>query len=140
MLWTVDPAGLHRLRWEIPLSARPGRYRLVVTAKRYRLVSRTFRVRPRLLELRQVSSSPGRVALRLAYPAAVVDEDLTFRPPVADGGRVRYRVGSTTVKAKRRRGPLEVRAPSGTRVTLARGAVRDRFGNRNGEPLTVTVP
>lgn len=141
MLWTVEPDGLHRVRWEIPLRARPGRYRLVVTAKRYRLASRTFRVRPRGLPLASVVAGPGRVAVRLGYPGAVENRDLTFRPAHPRGGRVRFRIGRRTVTVRRRRAPLfSVRARSGTVVTVRRGAARDRYGNRNAAPLTITVP
>ena len=136
MLWTVDPGGLHRLRWEVPLRMKPGVYRLVVTAKRYRLVSRSFRVRPRLLELRQAPAGPGRVTLRLLYPPAVENRDLTFRPPAARGGRVRFQVDGRNVRSR----SLTVHARSGSTVTVPRGAARDRYGNRNGEPLTVVAP
>jgi len=43
MLWTVNDEGAHSVKWEIPLDAKPGRYRLLVTAKRYRVASRPFR-------------------------------------------------------------------------------------------------
>ena len=45
MLWKVDGEGRHTVAWEIPLDAPRGTYRFVVTAKRYRLTSRTFQVR-----------------------------------------------------------------------------------------------
>jgi hypothetical protein len=141
MLWTVDAQGRHRLLWEIPLDAKAGTYRLVVRAKAYRLVSQSFRVYPRSLELRQVASGPGRVAVRLVYPQAIENRDLTFRPPAARGGRVRFRVGRRTVTARRKRASVfSVRAPTGTPVTVATGAARDRFGNKNGEPLSVVTP
>jgi neutral ceramidase len=141
MLWTVDSDGLHRVHWEIPLSAKAGRYRLVVTAKRYRLVSRPFRVNPRSLPIAAVPVGPGRVGVRLSYPEAVVDRDLTYRPAHASGGSLRFRVGGRRRTVKRRRGSvLVVRVPSGTRVTFPRGAARDRYGNRNGAALSAVAP
>ena len=47
-------AGSYTARWEPALSAPTGRYRFVVTARRYRLVSRSFRLRP--------AAQPGRRA------------------------------------------------------------------------------
>ena len=141
MLWTVDPQGLHRVRWQIPLSTRPGVYRLVVTAKRYRLVSRTFRVHPRSLPIEAVPVGRGRVGVQLAYPAAVENRDLIYRPSLANGGSVNFRVGRRVVKVQRPRGTaLSVGVRSGTRVFIRRGAARDRFGNRNAEALSVVAP
>ena len=141
MLWTVDPQGLHRVRWQIPLSTRPGVYRLVVTAKRYRLVSRTFRVYPRALAMESVPAGQARAAVRLAYPAAVENRDLIYRPAWADGGRVRFRVGRRLVTVRKGHGAtIGVRARSGTRVSIAKGAARDRYGNRNAQPLSMIAP
>jgi hypothetical protein len=44
MVWRVDGEGRYALTWSIPPTAPKGRYRLRVTASRYELVSRTFRV------------------------------------------------------------------------------------------------
>jgi hypothetical protein len=140
MLWEVDQNGLHRLRWEVPLGIRRGRYRFVVTAKRYRLVSRTFRVVPGAFALRQVQAGAGRLAVRLAYPEAVENKDLTWRPALSEGGTARFRFNRRLVKRKRRRGAVIVRAPSGTGVTLRSGAFRDRFGNKNAAASTLLVP
>jgi hypothetical protein len=46
IVWTVDDEGRHLAFWRIPGGARAGLYRIVVTANRYRLVSRSFRVDP----------------------------------------------------------------------------------------------
>jgi neutral ceramidase len=43
--WTVDDAGRHEMRWQVPRRARPGRYRVLVSANRYRLRSRPFAVK-----------------------------------------------------------------------------------------------
>lgn len=137
MLWTVNDDGLHSVKWEVPLEARPGRYRLLVTAKRYRLASRPFRVRvTRALKVFGVPARRGRVAVGLQYPGARRDVDLTHRPQYARGGVVRFRVGKRIVRVRRKKGRFfSVRAPRGKRVTVPAGQGRDRFGNRNGAAL-----
>lgn len=137
MVWSVDAGGRYTVRWEIPLNAPRGQYRLVVTAKRYRLVSRTFRVAgASSLQAVQVPGRPGRVAIGLQYPGAIVNVDLTHRPQYASGGVVRFRVGSRTVAVRRKRTRFfSVKAPPGVPVTVPAGAGRDRFGNANGSAL-----
>jgi neutral ceramidase len=120
-LWKVDDQGRYQALWEIPLHLRKGRHRMVVTANRYRLVSRPFRVAPsRGLTLRRVEGG-----VTLDYPPAVRDQDLRHRPASASGGTVRYRDGSRTVTLRRRRGSV-FPVPAGAAVLSA----RDRFGNR----------
>lgn len=139
MLWSVDEEGRYTARWEIPRSAPRGRYRLVVTAKRYRLGSRPFQVNG-TGELRAVPApaDPGRVAVRLEYPAAIENTDLTFRPQFARGGVVRFRVGGRTVAVRSRdERVFSVRVPPGASVTVPAAAGRDRFGNVNGHALTL---
>jgi hypothetical protein len=106
-------------------------YRFVITAKRYRLVSRSFRVlAARSLRLRGVPAGPGRVAVMLEYPQPVRDRDLTYRPTRASGGAVRFRIGGRSVLVRRRRGTtFSVRAPAGRRVSVPGGRARDRHGN-----------
>ncbi|HVE68218.1 MAG TPA: neutral/alkaline non-lysosomal ceramidase N-terminal domain-containing protein, partial [Solirubrobacteraceae bacterium] len=139
MLWTVDGSGLHMARWEIPLSAPRGRYRFVVRAKRYHFASGAFRVLPsRALSLRQVPAGPGRVAVAMQYPAAVRDVDLTFRPQYVNGGVVAFRVGAHTTRIGRSVGKVfRISRPAGVSVTVPAGAARDRWGNVNGNALTV---
>ncbi len=134
MLWKVDGDGRYSVAWEIPLDAPRGRYRLLVTAKRYRLASREFRVfGAGSLEVVQVPARPGRVAVGLQYPGAVRDVDLTHRPQFARGGVVRFRVGSRTVTVRRKSGRFfSVRAPAGASVSVPARRARDRFGNING--------
>jgi hypothetical protein len=120
-LWRADDQGHARLAWEVPVSAPAGTYRFVVSATRYALISRPFEVVPSTrLSLRTV---PGGV--ELAYPHAVVNQDLTSRPLVANGGSIR--LGSGTI---RRRSGTVFPVPGGT--AIAAGAARDRYGNRNG--------
>lgn len=135
MLWRVDSAGRHAARWEIPLDAPVGTYRFVVTGKRYRLVSGTFGVQ-RTRALRAAASGPAAVILE--YPAAVRDVDLTFRPQYADGGVVAFRVGERTTRIGRRAGRVfRISSPPGVAVTVPAGAARDRWGNVNGNALTL---
>jgi hypothetical protein len=128
MLWKVDDQGNYQALWEIPRDLPRGRYRLVVTANRYRIASRNFRVvAARTLALRRVAGG-----LTLDYPSAVRDLDLRFRPPSASGGVVRYRHRGRTVTLRKRRGTV-FPVPEGATVLRA----RDRFGNR---ALTSSTP
>jgi hypothetical protein len=45
IMWLVDDDGVYTAQWHVPPTAIPGRYRFVVTAKRYRLASERFEVR-----------------------------------------------------------------------------------------------
>jgi neutral ceramidase len=140
MLWRVDAAGRHSAQWEIPLDAPTGVYRFVIEAKRYRLVSTSFRVQ-RTSALRAVAAPApraGRLAVVLRYPAAVRDVDLTWRPLHVNGGTVGFRVGTRTVRVSRRAGNVfSVPAPAGTPVSIPAGAARDRWGNVAGNALTL---
>lgn len=139
MLWTVDDAGNYTVKWEVPLAAPRGTYRLRVTAKRYQLASRPFQVNGTGdLEVIEAPAPPGSVAVRLQYPGAIRDVDLTFRPQFSRGGSVRFRVGGRTVRVRRSRldtRAFTVRVPTGASVSVPRAAGRDRFGNVNGEGL-----
>ncbi len=134
MLWKVDDEGRYSVSWEIPLDVPRGTYRLLVTAKRYRLASRTFRVSGTgALQVVPVPARAGRVAVGLQYPGAVRDVDLTHRPQYANGGVVRFRVGNRTVRVRRKRGRFfSVRAPGGVPVSVAPRGARDRFHNVDG--------
>jgi hypothetical protein len=44
VVWTIDPEGRYTARWQVPTAAPAGAYRLVITARRYRLESTTFTV------------------------------------------------------------------------------------------------
>ena len=152
ILWRVDddrPAGARDPR--APLGAprhatgpggrrrselRPGRYRFVVSATRYRLVSRSFRVLPsRALRVTARRGAGGGVQLVLRYPAPVPERDLTARPRRASGGAIRVLVGGR---------PRTLRIPGSGRVsirgsglTVERGAARDAYGNTNARTLRV---
>jgi neutral ceramidase len=145
ILWRVDDArpkvrgiprfragrsGTYRAAWEPPPSAPLGRYRFVITARRYRLVSRAFRLR-RLATLETAIERTRRSAVvRLRYPAAARERDFTARPPLT--GAATLRVGGRQVTVAIRAGVGSVRAPRSARVRLL--AARDRFGNRGRQP------
>jgi hypothetical protein len=113
---------------------------MVVTAKRYRLTSRTFRVfGSRALTVERQDAPGGRFTVALAYPVAKENVDLTYRPHFARGGVVRFRVGSKTVRVKRKRNPyFTISAPAGTPISVAPGAAKDLYKNVNGGGATVS--
>ena len=138
VLWRVDDEGRHSAQWEVPHSAPRGSYRFVVTANRYRVESAPFAVRPtdRLSVLRLRARRKGRVVVRLAYPGADAEDDLTWRPAFARGGRVTFSVTGKRRRVRRARGrTFTVAAPAGASVTVAPGDARDRFGNTNADAL-----
>jgi neutral ceramidase len=131
ILWSVEDAragrsGNYRAAWEPPPSARLGRYRVVVTARRYRLVSRPFRLRPLATLHATFTRRAKSVRLELSYPAAVPERDFTARPRL--NGRAVFRVGGKRVRVAVRDGEGTVRARRSARVRLL--TARDRFGNR----------
>jgi hypothetical protein len=136
MLWKVEDTGRHDAQWEIPLDAPMGIYRLVVTAKRYRLESPQFVVEGgAMMNVVEVPAPAGRVAVALEYPGAERDVDLTHRPDRATGGTVVFRVGNRNVRVRRSGSTFSVAAPAGTPVSIARGRARDRHGNFNREAV-----
>jgi neutral ceramidase len=150
ILWSVDDNGLYSAEWEVPLSAPRGTYRFVVHGNRYRLESTPFRVAPSdALTAQRVDASPGHVAVALGYPAPVVHEDvgtpppdatadLTTRPKTASAGTVTFLVNDRPVTVTvRRGGRFEVPAGPGDEVKVRAGAARDRYGNVNGNDLTL---
>jgi neutral ceramidase len=134
ILWTVSGSN-YRAKWEIPLDVHRGRFRFVITGKRYRLVSHSFRVRSfRDLKVRRVASGPGRVAVALGYPPislrSALDAPITWHPELANGGVVHFRVGGKTRAVRRKRSKVfSVDAPPGTSVSVLPRGARDRFGN-----------
>jgi hypothetical protein len=112
VIWRVDDNSRYDADWEVPRSSPLGAYRIVVTANHYRLVSRAFRVvAATTLSVEQTAAG----AVRVRYPDAVVEQDITFRPALADGGVVR-RSGSS----------------------VAAGGARDSYGNCNGAAVTLS--
>jgi hypothetical protein len=111
IVWRVDGNGRYDAQWEIPRDEPLEPHRMVVTANHYRLVSNTFAVvAATTLSVEQTAGG----SLRVRYPDAVVEKDITFRPALADGATLR-RAGSV----------------------VAAGAARDRYGNCNGADYTL---
>lgn len=140
MLWRVDDQGRYGAYWEIPRDARRGAYRMVVTANRYRLASRPFAVADaNTLRAEQVPAAPGQMAVRLRYPSAIENVDLTSRPRSTSGGSVAFRVNGREVTISRAAGAstFSLRVPAGSSVSVPAGAAHDRFGNANGTALTL---
>ncbi|HSE07296.1 MAG TPA: neutral/alkaline non-lysosomal ceramidase N-terminal domain-containing protein [Nocardioidaceae bacterium] len=133
--------GRYRAFWEVPLDAPTGAYRFVVNAKRYRLTSRSFRVRRGAsVAVRPVRARPGRAAFVLAYPSARPYVDLTYRPAASAGGAATVRVAGRTLLVRARpNGTFSFPAPAGSRVVVPRGAARDPFGNPNTRRVAFTA-
>jgi neutral ceramidase len=111
IVWRVDANGTYTAQWEVPRSEPLGPHRLVITANHYRLVSQPFAVvAATTLSVEETAAG----VVRVRYPDAVVEKDITYRPAVADGGAVR-RSGST----------------------VAAGAATDVYGNCNGAAVTL---
>jgi neutral ceramidase len=147
VLWSVDDdrpqndgpprfaagdKGTYTARWEAPLSAPAGAYRFVVTAKRYRLTSAPFQLVPARSLVATVERGAGSAFVRLAYPPAQENVDLTARPAQPGRGTVRARVGGRTVTARVVRGGARIPTPNGEQVTVPAGGARDAYGNTNG--------
>jgi neutral ceramidase len=145
ILWRVDDAtpkfdgiprfrrgepGTYRAAWEPPRSAATGRYRFVITARRYRLASRPFELVPAANLRATLTRTRGRVTVRLFYPAALAERDFTARPRRVSSGRVTVRVDDKRITRRIRGGAATVAAPAEARVTLIATATRDRFGNQ----------
>jgi hypothetical protein len=126
--WSSDESGAYVAYWEPSLHARKGTYRFVVKAKRYQLVSDTFRLSPSTALVPTVVDG----AVELRYPEAVEDEDWTDRAAAAVGGIVNFAVGKTRVRIRHHR-TARFEIPKGEDVTIPVGAARDRWGNSNGE-------
>jgi hypothetical protein len=139
MLWRSSASGGYSVTWEVPLSAPPGAYRLVVTATRYGLVSRPFTVGPStLLKVTPAAAPSGMAGVRLSFPDPTVNVDLTARPREIAAGVVTFDVGGarTTVR-KSVRGVFLVAAPTGTRVVIPAAGAQDAYGNANAAAVTV---
>ncbi|MCU1590516.1 MAG: hypothetical protein JWP11_1772 [Frankiales bacterium] len=112
IVWRVDSNGRYDAQWEVPRDEPLGAHRFVVTGNHYRLVSGAFAVvAATTLSVEQTAAG----AVRVRYPDAVVEKDITFRPTLADGATLR-RSGSS----------------------VAAGAAHDRYGNCNGAAATLS--
>jgi hypothetical protein len=124
-------AGSYTAWWEPALSAPTGRYRFLVTARRYRVASRPFRLRPAGNLVVAVDRGARTATIRVAYPAAIAEHDFTARPRWAASGRVAVRVDGRRRSARIHAGAATVAAPASARVSVVPGAARDGFGNTN---------
>jgi neutral ceramidase len=132
LLWDVDGDGVYRAFWEVPHSAPRGRYRFVVTGNRYGLRSRSFEV----VNSTAVRVKPVKGGVVLSYRPAVVEQDLTWRPPI-HAGRVMFRVANHPYVVHLHGGRM-FRTPNGSgSVIIPAGAARDRYGNRNADAVTL---
>jgi neutral ceramidase len=130
--WLVSTNGQYSASWEPPLSTPTGTYRFKVTAKRYALISRAFAVTPATtLTPRLVGDS-----IELAYPRAVENQDWDYRPAVADGGHISFVVGGKLIVERRSKG-TSFRIPGGASVAIPAHGARDRWGNTNGQTVSV---
>jgi neutral ceramidase len=132
ILWSSDSNGHYRAQWEVPLTATPGRYRFVVTGKRYTLASRRFAVAIGALLTPKVSDG----AIRLAYPQAYLLNDWTYRPSTASGGRITFVVNGRR-RIVQERAASDFPIPRGAPVSIPAGGARDRYGNRNRRSIRI---
>jgi neutral ceramidase len=102
--------GTYTATWEVPLGAPTGEYRIVVTANRYRLESRPFRVgAARALAVVPVPCNNGDspfncAAFTLDYPVATPYQDYSYRPVSASGGVAAMKVGGRRLAVRVRGG------------------------------------
>lgn len=132
IIWRVDDAGRYDAQWQVSPSARTGHYRFVVTANRYGLRSRPFRVvRARTLHARLVRVSGGRALVALDYPPLDDMADLVSHPRSVSGGYAAASVAGRPVTVRGRRGLLAIPlgGASASALRIAAGAAGDRFGN-----------
>jgi len=124
--------GAYRATWEPSPRAPLGRYRFLITARRYRLASRPFRLRPAHSLKETVRRSGAELVVRLAYPAARREVDFTGRPGHAARGRAAVAVDGREITAPIRGGRARIAARRGARVRPVPAAARDAYGNRGG--------
>ena len=143
LIWRVDDSGRYDAHWQVPLAARRGTYRFVVTANRYRLASRPFLVTPaRTLRARLVGVRGDRALIALDYPPPDDAADLVSHPRSAGGGRLVASAGGRRVRIVRRSGTtFAVPLPPGAReLRVPAGGGHDRHGNRTGAAQTLPLP
>jgi neutral ceramidase len=131
ILWSSDSSGHYRAQWEVPLTAAPGRYRFLVTAKRYTLASRTFTVATGAILTPTVSGN----TVRLAYPQPFLLNDWTYRPQTAAGGSVTFLVGRRRIVRAVKADTVPI--PAGAHVSIPAGGARDRYGNTNARAVRI---
>jgi neutral ceramidase len=150
ILWFVDGTGVYRAHWEPPLDAPAGKYRFVITANRYGLKSKPFRLHAsHALTATPVNAGDGLVGVELRYPVPYfreavgdppgdVSADLTDRPEIASSGLGTFLVNGRRVTVSERPGGVfAVPAAPGATVEVTPRSVRDEFGNANANSVTL---
>jgi neutral ceramidase len=126
ILWSSDANGHYLAHWEVPLTARAGRYRFLITAKSYRLTSQPFAVSSGAILTPHVSGT----TVTLGYPQPFLLNDWTYRPAGVTGGTISFLVnGRRRIVRERRSGRFPI--PIGAQVTIPAHGARDRYGNTN---------
>lgn len=131
IIWSGNAAGQYRAWWEVPASAPTGTWRFLVTAKRYTIASRPFRLAAATTLTPVVSGS----RLAVDYPRARVNLDWTWRPAAASGITVTFVVDGRTVVVHGNGSAVAI--PAGTSVVVPAGGARDGWGNTNAARLVV---
>jgi neutral ceramidase len=131
ILWSSDPNGQYRAQWEVPLNAARGRYRFLITGKRYTLASHTFTVAPGALMPKVTGAT-----VQLAYPQPYLLNDWTYRPATASGGSITFLVNGRR-RIVRERAATDFPIPSGASVRIPAGGARDRYGNSNPSLIAI---
>jgi neutral ceramidase len=132
ILWSSDSNGHYRAQWEVPLTAPPGRYRFVITGKRYTLASRPFTVTTGAILTPKVSGD----TVQLAYPQPYLLNDWTYRPQSAGGGSVTFLVGGRR-RVVRAATASAFRIPGGAHVSIPARGARDHYGNTNARAVRI---
>jgi hypothetical protein len=70
IVWTATDDGTYLARWEVPARARPGTYRLRVSANRYRVASMQFQVADELHRAPMTAVGNGYVPAALSRACA----------------------------------------------------------------------
>jgi neutral ceramidase len=128
IVWSSDTAGSDTAQWEVPLTARAGTYRFLVTAKLYRLTSRRFAVATGAILTPRVVA--GGIELDYPDPPSSSLQDWTYRPPDVSRGLIAYVVNGRR-RVLRATATTVVPIPAGARVVIPAGGARDRNGNTN---------
>ena len=133
ILWSSDANGHYVAHWEVPLGARRGRYRFLVTAKRYRLASQPFAVSPGSILTPHVSST----TVTLDYPQPYLLNDWTYRPASTAGGTIGFLVnGRRRIVRERASGGFPI--PVASHVSIPAHGARDRYGNTNSSAVPLS--
>ena len=138
ILWSVrkpdgdDRRTVYNARWEAPIDAPEGDYRMLVKANLYTLRSDEFELRSSNdLEPRVEHPRPGRAVISLGYPEPVPNQDFTDRPRHAKRPNIELSGDTDGVTAKREGSEVVVTGRPGTELRIRGGDARDEHGNAN---------